>query len=137
MNPDHALLLDFVRRGAGGEGRQPVAVDTNLLAHELGCTLIDADPAADTLTLGFEPDARFVQGNASRKAASSPRCSISLDVQFMRAAKAGRFLARAQVRRLGTTLAFASADLLRDGEDAPVASATATLPVFAARPPSP
>jgi len=63
MNPDHALLLDFVRRGAGGEGHQPVAVDTNLLAHELGCTLIDADPAADTLTLGFEPDARFVQGN--------------------------------------------------------------------------
>jgi uncharacterized protein (TIGR00369 family) len=150
MNPDHALLLEFAARSDG-----PIPIKTNPLARDLGALLIAADREAGTLRIGFEPDARFVQGNgvvqggivaamldfatafavllqlpAHRSAATA-----ALDLQLMRAARAGCFLAEARVKRLGGTLAFAQADLLRQGDtNELVASASATLAVMDIRP---
>ena len=73
MNPDHALLLDFLRSPGG----PPRAVDSNPLALALGTTLIAADAAAGTLTLGFEPDARFVQGNGAVQGATTSRQKLA------------------------------------------------------------
>jgi uncharacterized protein (TIGR00369 family) len=152
MNPDHALLLSFARRPSG----EPMVVDTNPLALELGATLIAADLQARTLRVGFEPDARFVQGNGVVQGGivaamldfaiafavlmqlplQRSAVTAGLDLQFIRSAKAGRFIAEARVRHLGSTLAFAAADLLREGSGGtPVASASATLPVLTLRTP--
>ncbi|HSW22470.1 MAG TPA: PaaI family thioesterase [Burkholderiaceae bacterium] len=146
MNPDHALLLDFLRSPGG----PPRAVDSNPLALALGTTLIAADAAAGTLTLGFEPDARFVQGNGAVQGGmvsamldfatafvvlmqlppERSAVTAALDLQFMRAARAGRFVADAKLRRAGATLAFAEAALRRADEREPCACASAVLPLL-------
>lgn len=147
MNPDHALLLDFARQ----QPDAPVAITTNPLAMDLGATLVAADAKTGTLTLGFVPDARFVQGNGAVQGGivaamldfatafavllqlppDRSAVTAELNLQFMRAAKAGRFVAHARVRRRGGTLAFAAADLVRaDDENDLIASATATLPLL-------
>jgi uncharacterized protein (TIGR00369 family) len=144
MNPDHALLLDFAHRAPS----EPVAIDTNPLARDLGATLIAADLNAGTLTLGFTPEAGFVQGNGVVQGGivaamldfatafavllqlppERSAVTAELNLQFMRAAKTGRFLAHARVRQRGGRLAFAAADLMRvDDETKLIASATATL----------
>lgn len=150
MNPDHALLLEFAR----SPQREPAVIMTNPLARDLGASLVAADAGAGTLRVAFEPDARFVQGNGAVQGGivaamldfatafavllqlplERSAVTAALDLQFLRAARAGRFVAAARVRKLGATLAFASADLMREGDDVPIASATATLPVLAARP---
>ena len=146
MNPDHALLLEFAR----SPQREPVAIASNPLARDLGAMLVAADAAAGTLRIAFEPDARFVQGNGAVQGGivaamldfaaafavllqlpiERSAVTASLELQFLRAARAGRFVADARVRKLGATLAFAAADLLREGESAVLASASATLPVM-------
>lgn len=146
MNPDHALLLDFARRPGG----EPVVIATNPLALDLGAMLIAADAQAGTLTMGFTPDARFVQGNGVVQGGivaamldfatafavllqlppERSAVTAELNLQFMRAAKAGRFVADARVRRLGGTLAFAEASLRSEGDDKEIAAATAVLPVL-------
>ncbi|HSV46422.1 MAG TPA: PaaI family thioesterase [Ramlibacter sp.] len=147
MNPDHTLLLEFAAQPPG----EPRAITTNPLAIDLGATLIAADAQAGTLSLGFAPDARFVQGNGAVQGGivaamldfatafavllqlppERSAVTAELNLQFMRAAKAGRFVAHARVRRRGGKLAFAAADLVRaDDETNLIASATATLPVL-------
>lgn len=147
MNPDHALLLDFAARPAGA----PVAITTNPLAMDLGAVLLAADARAGTLSLAFTPDARFVQGNGAVQGGivaamldfatafavllqlppERSAVTAELNLQFMRAAGAGRFIAHARVRRCGGRLAFAAADLVRaDDETKLIASATATLPLL-------
>lgn len=147
MNPDHALLLDFAARHAGAS----VAISTNPLAIDLGAILIAADAKAGTLSLGFAPDARFVQGNGAVQGGivaamldfatafavllqlppERSAVTAELNLQFMRAATAGRFIAHARVRRRGGRLAFAAADLVRAGDETKlIASATATLPLL-------
>lgn len=150
MNPDHALLLDFLRATTGASPVAPWPVHTNALARELGATLIAADAEAGTLTLGFEPDARFVQGNGAVQGGivtamldfaaafvvlmklppERAAVTAALDVQFMRAARAGRFVADARLRRAGATLAFAEAALRRADEREPCACASAVLPLL-------
>ncbi|HSW06738.1 PaaI family thioesterase [Aquabacterium sp.] len=150
INPDHALLLDFLRAPPGA----PWPVHTNALAQELGTTLIAADAEAGTLSLCFTPDARFVQGNGAVQGGivtamldfaaafvvlmklppERAAVTAALDVQFLRAARAGRFVAHARIKRLGATLAFAAAELRGADEDQACASASAVLPLTHPRP---
>ena len=149
MNPDHALLLDFVRRGA----REPTVFGSNPLACALGTTLLAADAERGIVRLGFEPDARFVQGNGAVQGGivaamldfatafavllqlplERSAVTATLDLQLLRAATAGRFIAQGNVRRLGRTFAFASAELLGEGDDRLIAVASAALPLVNAR----
>ena len=149
MNPDHALLLDFLRATTGASAIAPWPVHSNALAQELGTTLIAADAEAGTLTLGFAPGARFVQGNGAVQGGivtamldfaaafvvlmklppERAAVTAALDVQFLRAARAGKFIAKASIKRLGATLAFAGAELRSVDDGALCASASAVLPL--------
>jgi len=154
MNPDHALLLDFIRATAGASPSAPWPVHSNALAQDLGTTLMAADAEAGTLTLGFAPGARFVQGNGAVQGGivtamldfaaafvvlmklppERAAVTAALDVQFLRAARAGQFVAEARIKRLGATLAFASAELRGVDDDAVCAAASAVLPLIHLKP---
>ncbi len=146
MNPDHELVLRFLAGEvlAGPIGSSPLIAD-------LGGVLVAADPAG-RVSLAFAPGERYLQGSgvvqggivtamldfAMAFAAFTllPRdkatTTVSLNIDFLRAAKPGRYLAHGRVRRLGARIAFVEADLMPAGESDVTASATGTMAVFAA-----
>jgi len=53
--------------------------------------------------------------------------TVSLTTHFLRQALPGRHLAKAKLDRMGGRLIFASAELFRAGDDAPLATATGVM----------
>lgn len=142
MNKDHQLILQFL----AGDGT-PMRVDSNPLSIDLGATLLEVDAKAGTLTLGFDPGERFLQGNgviqggivttmldfaiAFAALAQLPETrsavTVSLNAHLVKPAPAGRYVALGAVQRMGGKLAFMDAELRRAGCTDVVASATAVM----------
>jgi uncharacterized protein (TIGR00369 family) len=142
MNPDQKLLLDFM----AGDGHA-VRVSANPLATALNAELQAAD-STGTVTLAFEPGPQFLQGaqvlqggivatmldfalafaGLARLPEGGAFGTVNLNVNMMKPALAGRYLASGRVVRMGKSMIFGSAELCRDGGDL-VATATAVMAV--------
>src|SRR5262245_37136112 len=127
MNTDQTLVAKFLN----GD-RAPAAIDSNPLAKLLGGLLVEAD-AAGTVTLSFEPPATFTQGAGVLQGgtvatlldfglafsllaalpAEKTFGTASLNVNLMKPAAPGKYLVRGKVDRLGSLVAFGSAELVR------------------------
>lgn len=145
MNSDHQLILQFL----AGDGA-PVPVDSNPLAIDLSARLLEVDAGTGTAILGFEPTARFLQGNgviqggivttmldfaiAFAALAKLPEgrsaVTVSLNVHLVKPAAPGRYVARGTVKRMGGKLAFMDAELRHEDHPAAVATATAVMAVL-------
>ncbi len=143
MNPDKALLTDFIARGEAA----PTAVRSNALAAELEMTLIEASLVPPRVVLGYAPSALFVQGAgvlqggalsamldfamsfAGLAAAPEGRAvaTTMLNVSFLRAAPRGDYRAIGEIERFGRNVVFARAQLYADGAADAVASATSAM----------
>ncbi len=142
MNPDHRLLLQFLA-GTGA----PVPVDSNPLAIDLGASLLAIDERGGSVTLGFEPGERCLQGNGAlqggivtamldfaiafaalaRLPESRSAVTVSINVHLIKPAPRGRYVVRGAVQRMGGKLAFMEAQLRGEDSDAVVAGATAVM----------
>ena len=145
MNPDRALVAQFLHGS-----REPLALASNPLARDLNGSLLQLDEAAGTALLAFEPPERFLQGaqllqggisatlldfamafaaHAKLEAAGSPQsfATASLTVHLLRPASAARYLVRGHIVRLGGKLGFAEAQMTREGDARPCATASAVL----------
>ncbi len=143
-NPDHTLILRFLAQAA-----QPMAMDSNRLAAELGLRLTVWDAGARVLSLSANPGEQHVQGNGVVQggvvatlldfglafvvmaALSPPRsaATVALNVHFERPVPRGEVAMQARIDRLGASLAFASAELGPPDRSQVWARATATLAV--------
>lgn len=148
VNPDQALLHRFAAEG----DRPPLAVDSNPMAVALGTRLLKVDLARGQVELAFEPQPLFIQGTdvlqggaitamldfamAFSTLAALPvghSCAtVNLATSFLRPALPGRYVVVGQVERLGKTLAFTEARMMREEGRVAVASATSTLAVIRA-----
>ncbi|HYF16989.1 MAG TPA: PaaI family thioesterase [Ramlibacter sp.] len=142
-NPDQALLHALVRAPL-----VRVPVDTNPVALDLSTQLQAWDRDAGVLQLGFTTAERHVQGNNAVHGGvvttmldfglafvvlaqlEPPRVAVTaaLNVHFERGVQPGPVVVRARADRLGTRLAFASAEL-QDATGRVLARATATLAI--------
>ncbi len=140
MREPHPILKAF----QASEG--PLRM-TDPLSGLLMSEIIDLDAGAGTATLAFEPDERFKQGGGiihggivttmldyalalaafSRLEPGQSFATVSLTTHFLRQALPGRHLAKAKLDRMGGRLIFASAELFRAGDDAPLATATGVM----------
>lgn len=140
MHEPHPILTAFQSAGP------PLAMP-DPLARSLKAAILELDPEAGRAVLAFEPDERFKQGGGvihggivttmldyamalaafTRVAAGHSFATVSLTTHFLRSALPGRHLARASLDRTGARLIFASAVLIRDGEDQPLATGTAVM----------
>lgn len=143
-NPDHALIRRFLAQPA-----QPLALDSNPLAAELNTRLHAWNSEDRLLTLRFSPGMRQLQGNGVVQGGlvtamldfglafcvlasiAPPRTAVtaSLHTHFERAVLPGELEVRAKVDRVGSRLAFTTAQLTRAGDFEVLARATATLAV--------
>lgn len=143
MNPDRALVLQFLRGGG-----KPLAITSNPLARDLRGWIHELDAARGTALLLFEPPAQFVQGAQvlqggivatlldfamafalhARLEEEKPFATASLTVSLLRAATApARYLAEGRIVRMGSRLIFAEASTRRDGDARVIASASAVM----------
>jgi uncharacterized protein (TIGR00369 family) len=144
MNPDHIAILDFLK----GD-RSPSKLIANPFIESLGGELVDADPDKGTVALAFEPGAQFVQGagvvqggatsamldfalafaGLTRVPLGTVFGTVSMTVHFMRPVTPGRYIARGKVSRQGSRMIFADAELVKEGQDQAVASATGVMAI--------
>ncbi len=142
MREPHRILKAFQASGA------PLRL-TDPLSGLLMSELLELDPDAGTALIGFEPDERFKQGGGilqggvvaamldyamamaafSRALDGQSFATVSMTTHFLRQALPGRHLARGRLDRMGGRMIFASAELLRDGEQAPLATGTAVMAI--------
>ncbi len=140
MSEPHPILTAFQASGA------PLAM-TDSISSLLKGEILGMDPVAGTAVLAFEPDERFKQGGGiihggivstmldsalalaafTRLQQGQSFATVSLNVHFLRQALPGRHLAKARLDRMGARMIFASAELFRDGETAPLATGTAVM----------
>ena len=142
MVEPHPILQAFQSSGSPLVMNDPLAVS-------LGGAILELDPEAGRAVLGFAPDERFKQGGGvihggivttmldyamalaafSRAAAGQSFATVSLTTHFLRSTLPGPHLARARLDRMGGRMIFASAELMREGAAAPLATATAVMAV--------
>ncbi len=144
MNPDRALVLQFLRGGG-----QPLAITSNPLASDLGGMIRELEATDGTALLAFEPPHRFLQGaqilqggaiatmldfamafaaHARLEMQDQAFATASLTVQFLRPAPApARYLARGRILKSGSRLLYAEADLRRESETHIIATASAVM----------
>jgi uncharacterized protein (TIGR00369 family) len=140
MREPHPILKAFQRSG-------PPLQMTDALARSLKGAVLELDPEAGVSVLRFEPDESFKQGGGvihggiiatmldyalalaafSRVREGQSFATVSLTTHYLRQVLPGPHLARARLDRLGGKLIFASAELRREDEDAPLATATAVM----------
>jgi len=144
MNLDHVAILDFLK----GDGA-PVKLEANPFIKELQGELIAADADAGTVSIAFEPGPQFLQGLGVIQGGATTAMldfalafaalvrspmgtmfgTVSLSVHFMRPVTPGRWVARGRVVRQGSRMIFADADLVKEGQDSPVASASGVMAI--------
>ena len=142
MPEPHPILKAFQAHGA------PLPM-TDALARSLKGSILELDPEVGAAVLAFEPDEGFMQGGGvihggivatmldyaaalaafSRVAEGQSFATVSLTTHFLKSVLPGRHLARARLDRLGGRLIFASAELFREGDEAPLATATAVMAI--------
>ncbi len=142
MPEPHPILKAFQAQGA------PLPM-TDALARSLKGSILELDPEVGAAVLAFEPDEGFMQGGGvihggivatmldyaaalaafSRVAEGQSFATVSLTTHFLKSVLPGRHLARARLDRLGGRLIFASAELFREGDEAPLATATAVMAI--------
>jgi uncharacterized protein (TIGR00369 family) len=147
MNEDQILIRDFQNRKIA---HAPIA--SSPLADALGGHISAVDPDNNWIELTFEPGEFFfqaeqvIQGGATATMLDFAMAfaalavvqdgqsvaTANLNIAYLRAAKAGRLRAIAEIERRGRTLIFTRAKLIQDGEVV-VATGTSTLSVIPAR----
>jgi len=147
MNKDQILIRDFQRKKIA---HAPIA--SSALANALGGRISAVDPDNNWIELSYEPGEFFfqaeqiIQGGATATMLDFAMAfaalavvpdgqsvtTVNLNVAYLRAAKAGKLRAIAEIERRGRTLIFTRAKLLQD-DDVVVATATSTLSVIVSR----
>ncbi len=145
MSESHPDSHPVVRAFLQGGGK-PHAMTEPLAALMKG-EILRIDAAEGVAELAFSPDERFVQGagvlqggivtsmlDFSMALAAFSRLephrslgTVSLSVHFLKAALPGRHTVRARLDRMGGSMAFASAELFRDGAEGPIGTGTAVM----------
>jgi uncharacterized protein (TIGR00369 family) len=140
MHQPHPILKAFQATSGPLTMTDPIS---SLLKGEI----LELDPEAGSAVLVFEPGEQFKQAGGiihggivstmldtalalaafTRLQAGQSFATVSLTTHFLRQAMPGRHLARAKLDRLGARMIFASAELFRDGETAPLATGTAVM----------
>lgn len=144
MNEDQILIRDFQSKKIA---HAPIA--SSPLADALGGRISAVDPDNNWIELTFEPGEFFfqaeqvIQGGATATMLDFAMAfaalavvqdgqsvaTANLNIAYLRAAKAGRLRAIAEIERRGRTLIFTRAKLIQDGEVV-VATGTSTLSVI-------
>jgi uncharacterized protein (TIGR00369 family) len=140
-NPDQGLLRSF--DPACGK---PLAIDSSPFALALGAQLHRLDRERGLIELHFTPGEQFLQGaqviqggavtamldfamgfaGLAAVGQGQTIATATINVAFLRAAKAGTYLAIGEIERKGRNLIFTQGRLFQPGAE-PVASATSTL----------
>jgi uncharacterized protein (TIGR00369 family) len=101
------------------------------------------------VAIAFEPGPEFVQGAGAMQGGITTSMldfalafagltrvplgtvfgTVSLTVHFMRPVTPGRYVAKGKVSRQGSRMIFADAELVKEGEDRAVASATGVMAI--------
>ncbi|MEO8300036.1 MAG: PaaI family thioesterase [Burkholderiales bacterium] len=150
--PDQLDLHRYAR-----EGGPPLALTTNPMGHALNTRIRRADVQAEIVELLYEPGKMFMQGAGVLQGGAVSTmldfamafcvllalpegysCSTTnLNVNLLRAAKPGRYVAIGQPERRGRQLAHTRATLfLEDEPDRLIATATSTLLITKLKTPS-
>lgn len=147
MNDDQSLIRDFQSKRVA---YAPIA--SSRLADALKGRISAIDPDNNWIELSYEPDEFFfqaeqiIQGGATATMLDFAMAfaalavvpdgqsvtTVNLNIAYLRAAKAGKLRAIAEIERRGRSLIFTRARLLQ-GDDIVVATGTSTLSVIAAR----
>ncbi len=142
MREPHRILKAFQAAG-------PPLRLTDPLSGLLLSELLELDPEDGTALIAFEPDERFKQGGGiiqggivtamldyalalaafSRALEGQSFATVSMTTHFLRQSVPGRHLARGRLDRMGGRMIFASAELWREGEDAPLATGTGVMAI--------
>ena len=140
MSEPHPILTAF--QASPG----PLAM-TDPISSLLKGEILEMEPVGGTAVLAFEPDERFKQGGGiihggivstmldsalalaafTRLQQGQSFATVSLNVHFLRQALPGRHVAKARLDRMGARMIFASAELFREGDAAPLATGTAVM----------
>jgi len=146
MNEDQILIRDFQSKRIA---HAPIV--SSALADALGGQISAIDPENNWIELSFEPGDFFfqaekvIQGGATATMLDFAMAfaalavipdghsvtTVSLSIAYLRAAKAGKLRATAEIERRGRSLIFTRAKLVQDGSV--VATATSTLSVLLPR----
>ena len=147
MNDDQILIRDFQSKRAA---YAPIA--SSRLADALKRRISAIEPDNNWIELSSEPEEFFfqaeqiIQGGATATMLDFAMAfaalavvpdgqsvtTVNLNIAYLRAAKAGKLRAIAEIERRGRSLIFTRARLLQ-GDDIVVATGTSTLSVIAAR----
>lgn len=147
MNEDQILIRDFQSKRIA---HAPIA--SSALADALGGHISAIDPDNNWIELSFNPGEfffqaeRIIQGGATATMLDFAMAfaalavvqddqsvtTVNLNIAYLRAAKAGRLRAIAEIERRGRSLIFTRARLVQD-DDTVVATGTSTLSVIAQR----
>ena len=123
---------------------------TEALAMSLKGEILSMEPQDGAAAVAFEPNESFLQGGGvihggivstmldyvlamagfTRIGKGRSFGTVSLTVHFLKPVLPGRHLVRARLDRMGQSLIFASAELTRDGQEAPLATGTAVMAVI-------
>lgn len=148
MNEDQLLIRDFQNKRLD---RAPIA--SSGFANALGGHISAIDPDNNWIELSYEPGEFFfqaeqvIQGGATATMLDFAMAfaalavvqdgysvtTVNLNIAYLRAARAGKLRAIAEIERRGLRLIFTRAKLLQ-GDDVLVATGTSTLSVVAPRP---
>jgi uncharacterized protein (TIGR00369 family) len=144
-NPDRALLRRF--------NGSPLPFDTNPLGIALKAKILSLDAASGRIRLAFHPGPEFIQGHGvvqggivatmldfaaalavlSRLAESQTAVTATLTVSFMSAVRVGPLVATGIVERSGRRMAFARAEIQREGEQEILATASEVMTILERR----
>ncbi len=147
MNEDQILIRDFQNKRIA---HAPIA--SSRLADALRGHISSIDPGNNWIELSFKPDAFFfqaeqiIQGGATATMLDFAMAfaalavvvdgqsvtTVNLNIAYLRAAKAGKLRAIAEIERRGRSLIFTRAKLVQD-DNTVVATGTSTLRVIARR----
>ena len=131
----------------------PLPVETPPLAKALGGTLMRFDAGAKTLTMAFTPGEMFLQGNNVIQGgavasmldltcaflglgvvpAEKTIATVTLNVSYLKGAKAGPHRVDAEIERQGRSHLFCRAALHPEDDEQPTATASAVFSIFDAR----
>ena len=137
-------------KGDGAPARLTASPFVEALAGEL----IAADASAGSVSLAFEPGPQFLQGlnviqggataamldfalafaGLTKVAEGTVFGTVSMTIHYMRPVTPGRYVAKGKVSRHGSRMIFADAELVKEGDDRAVATATGVMAISSAPP---
>jgi len=147
MNEDQILIRDFQNKRI-----QQAPMVSSALSQALGGHISGIDPDNNWIELSFTPGEfffqaeRVIQGGATATmldfamafaalavvADGQSVTTVNLNIAYLRAARAGKLRAIAEIEKRGRSLIFTRAKLI-EGDDTIVATGTSTLSVIAMR----